>query len=137
SHERLSREPQQLQVQGDATRVSAWLEGMMHERITVPTPERYRLEGALLDSLGGQPAGHILYRQSNERSMSLVIWRGEVPTADLAQRDKGGAHFQVGTYGTETIVFWREGDLTYACVGDESSDAMLEFAALIRHDETN
>lgn len=127
-HRQLAQGPERVDVQGDAAALSTWLGAQMHEPIALPTTEGFSITGGRMETIDGQMAAHVLYRQETAATMSLFVWRGAISTGNMESRELNGAHFYVGSQGAQTVVLWLDHDLNYACVGDAAPDAMLDLA---------
>ncbi len=137
AHRQLAQEPKRVQMQGNAVELSAWLGDRVQEQIKVPAPEGFSIVGARMEMVDGQSAGQILYQPANAPATSLFVWRGVFSTSNLAPAQVNGGQFYVSTQAGETIVLWHEDQLNYACVGDESPEAMLALSARVWRSDGN
>lgn len=137
SHLQLAHDRGLVQMQGNALELSNWFGDQIHGPIQVPAPEEFSIVGARTVRVDNQPVAQILYRQGVNTEMSLFIWRGVFRSGDLQPREVGGGRFYVGTQNGESVVFWNEHDLSYACVGEASPEAALNVAARVWKSDDN
>ena len=132
-HALYSRGGEALQVASqDVSALASWLGGKVDFAIKLPPLARpgERLLGGRLSSIADGPAAYLLYERGGRR-ISLFVFRGLPPLAfPETSRTVEGVKFYTASLQGRSVVWWDEGDVSYAAVSDGGLGDLLEFGLL-------
>jgi anti-sigma factor RsiW len=111
-----------------------WLSTRLGEPVHAPdlTSLDFELVGGRLLPSAGQPAAQLMYEDSTARRITLYL-RGRWSVAEsspLSDAQEGNVQF--ASEGSISLVYWMEGPLAYALIGEMDRDQLFASAHVIQ-----
>ena len=114
-----------VEVGGDQeAALNGWLSKRIGERIAAPDLTRFgfRLVGGRLLPAAGRPAAQFMYERADGQRITCYM---------IANAEGADSAFRVQEVSGTTALYWLEGPLGYAMVGDADRDEMVRMARAV------